>query len=177
MSNTCSNCDSTILSGIIRESNYYCSEECYSAVIKKCEYCFKTVNIIKVNGVYNAPYFFCSENHMFLANPRIRFGVIGGPIGYHLGKPAIIIDCEDPIEPSLSQYVAPAPDAIPVRKGPPPGLRRQSPPPGLHMQSSPPSGPRQFKSVEYRPQIHSPKYWTPHYIMNGVPVFRPFPIY
>jgi hypothetical protein len=57
---------------------------------------------------------------MNLANPRIRFGVIGGPIGGHLGKPAIIIECEEPPMRSNPQYITPVPEKP---KGPPPGLQ------------------------------------------------------
>ena len=122
MSYTCFTCNSIIESTIIYNSNYYCSKECYISILKKCEFCFKEFNIIKTPSFYNEPYYFCSIKHMNLANPRIRFGVIGGPIGGHLGKPAIIIECEEPPMPSNPQYIAPVPEKP---KGGPPGLQRQ----------------------------------------------------
>jgi hypothetical protein len=155
MSYTCFTCNSIIDSCINYNSNYYCSKECYISILKKCEFCFKEFNMIKTPSFYNEPYFFCSIKHMNLANPRIRFGVIGGPIGGHLGKPAIIIECDEPQMSSNPQYIAPAPEKP---KMAPPGLQRQ-----LNALPMPLNANQCLRSM----------YGLPPPIIN-VPVFRPY---
>uniref|UniRef100_A0A6C0HVI1 Uncharacterized protein n=1 Tax=viral metagenome TaxID=1070528 RepID=A0A6C0HVI1_9ZZZZ len=124
--------------------------------------------MIKTPSFYNEPYFFCSSNHMKLANPRIRFGVIGGPIGGHLGKPVIIIECKEPQLPSNPQYTAPAPEKLkdpPIKSNPqyivPAPEKLKGPPPGLQ------------KQLLNTPQPLQSTYRPPPPVMN-VPVFRPY---
>ncbi len=169
-SNTCFSCNSIIESGIKIDSNYYCSEECYEYIFKKCEFCFKTFNIIKDQSFLNEPYYFCSINHMNLANPGIRFGVIGGPIGGHLGKPTIIIDSNEPSVRSEPLYVAPAPASGP------PGLKRKSPPPGLQISKPPIIQQSKQSSIQQSLPSNTPIYSLPQQVINGVPVFRPYPL-
>ncbi len=134
--NPCSNCKTS--TNITINSYHYCSEECYNAIIKKCEFCAKGFNRLK-QGVYNEPYYFCTEKHMKLANPRICFGVIGGPVGGPLGKPSTIIEPNVPIK-YHPFYIAPAP---PKPSSPPPGLQKaapskpSTPPPGLQKAATP----------------------------------------
>jgi hypothetical protein len=162
MSYTCFTCNSIIDSCIIYKSNYYCSKECYISILKKCEFCFKEFNMIKNPSFYNEPYFFCSSNHMKLANPRIRFGVIGGPIGGHLGKPAIIIECEEPPVRSNPEYIAPAPE----KPKAPPGLQKPQ-----QNAPKPVNAPHQQKS-QNAPLQQTPLNRSVYYPMP--PVFRPY---
>ncbi len=198
MSNKCYSCTSIIDNGIIHESNYYCSDKCYSDASKKCEFCLKQFNIINTPCFLNEPYYFCSIKHMFLANPRIRFGVIGGPVGGDLGPPAIIIEQENRLIP---KYIAPAPsmpsppesvEKQPNMPSPPEGVEKQpsmpSPPKGVEKQPSmpfPPPGFEKLPSMPFPPpgfQPLKPLYQPfppsmPSYqVNNSIPIFRPYPM-
>lgn len=181
MSYTCFTCNSIIESCIIYNSNYYCSKECYISILKKCDFCFKEFNMIKTSSFYNEPYYFCSIKHMTLANPRIRFGVIGGPIGGHLGQPAIIMECKEPQLPSNPQYTAPAPD----KPNAPPGLQKP-----INAPHKPVNATQQKPLLNASPQQtplnalqqqtplnasqHHSVYYSQQPVMMAPPVFRPY---
>jgi hypothetical protein len=137
--------------------------------------------MIKTPSFYNEPYFFCSSNHMKLANPRILFGVIGGPIGGHLGKPAIIIECEEPQMRSKSEYIAPAPEKTKA----PPGLQKPqqnalkpvNAPPGLQKPQQNAPQKQILNASHQQKSQNAPLQQTPlnrsvYYPMP--PVFRPY---
>jgi hypothetical protein len=89
---TCYNCKTTIHSGIIRNSHFYCSEHCYSKVIKSCNYCFDKHDTVINPGINYKTLWFCSKDHLDLANPRPKIShamdpIIGHPMGPIIGHP------------------------------------------------------------------------------------------
>jgi hypothetical protein len=143
----CTNCKSNVISGIMYNSNIYCSEKCY-CIIKKCDYCSNEFNINECNGIAHNPYWFCSSTHYELSTPRIKYGVIGGPVGGPRGKPRgcpigqikkpnttgqtqPIINCPVPPQ-SMRRAITPPPGLMPQQS-----MRRAITPPPILMPPSP----------------------------------------
>lgn len=110
----CMNCCIMSKDGIIKQSQFFCSKDCYDkkqqalsvpkhvhfvtstspGIIKKCNYCFDDYDININNGISYGPMWFCCQHHLTLANPRpkavpMQGGLImhGGPIFMGQGGP------------------------------------------------------------------------------------------
>ncbi len=90
-SNTCTTCKKSLISGpcILNNGKLFCDVSCYNhykAIIKpsilpnnkSCIYCFASYDTNIHPGIQHGSLWFCSHDHLILANPRTH--IMGG---YH----------------------------------------------------------------------------------------------
>ena len=115
--NICLTCSRKSSNGIIRESMFFCSTNCYDIqthakfdikssssfhshiyshhkpIIKQCNYCFDNFDTNMHSGIPYGRMWFCSQHHLNLANPRPKHVIVGAPGLVFDNVPAKVVDC------------------------------------------------------------------------------------